>query len=142
MHLNSDHQNHWGVILAGGEGARLKSLTRFVSGEDTPKQFCRLLGGQSLLAQTTQRISRKICAERRVYVLLNSHERFYGKELRNVPPARMVVQSCNRGTLPAILSSLIQPRSKNQKGSVALVDRAPKGSAALKSLFRFEPGIV
>ena len=107
MHLGSDHPNHWGVILAGGEGARLKSLTRFVSGEDTPKQFCRLLGGQSLLAQTTQRISRRICSERTVYVLLNSHERFYSKELRNVPPAHMVVQPCNRGTLPAILSSLI-----------------------------------
>ena len=107
MHLGSDRQHHWGVILAGGEGVRLKSLTRFVSGEDTPKQFCRLLGGQSLLAQTTQRISRTICSERTVYVLLNSHERFYSKELRNVPPAHMVVQPSNRGTLPAILSSLI-----------------------------------
>src|SRR5579863_1230155 len=107
MHLGSDHQHHWGVILAGGEGARLKSLTRFVSGEDTPKQFCRLLGGQSLLAQTTQRMSRTFSAERTVYVLLNSHERFYSKDLRNVPLARMVVQPSNRGTLPAILSSLI-----------------------------------
>ena len=107
MRLGSDQQHHWGVILAGGEGARLKSLTRIVSGEDTPKQFCRLLGGQSLLAQTTHRISRTICPERTVYVLLNSHERFYSKELRNVPPAQMVVQPGNRGTLPAILSSLI-----------------------------------
>jgi mannose-1-phosphate guanylyltransferase len=107
MHLGSDREHHWGVILAGGEGARLKSLTRFVSGEDTPKQFCRLLGGHSLLAQTTQRISRTIDSERTVYVLLNSHERFYSKELRNVPPAHMVVQPSNRGTLPAILSSII-----------------------------------
>lgn len=107
MHLGSDHQHHWGVILAGGEGVRLKSLTRFVSGEDTPKQFCRLLGGQSLMAQTSQRISRMICPQRTVYVLLNSHERFYSKELRNVSPAHMVVQPSNRGTLPAILSSLI-----------------------------------
>ena len=107
MHLGSDHPHRWGVILAGGEGARLKSLTRFVSGEDTPKQFCRLLGGQSLLAQTTQRIGRTICSERTVYVLLNSHERFYNNDLRHVPLARMVVQPCNRGTLPAILSSLI-----------------------------------
>jgi mannose-1-phosphate guanylyltransferase len=106
MHLGSDRQHHWGVILAGGEGARLKSLTRFVSGEDTPKQFCRLLGGQSLLAQTTQRVGRTIGTERTVYVLLNSHERFYRKELQNVPPTHMVVQPLNRGTLPAILSSL------------------------------------
>jgi mannose-1-phosphate guanylyltransferase len=107
MHLGSNHLHQWGVILAGGEGVRLRSLTRFVSGEDTPKQFCRLLGGQSLLTQTTQRISRTIGLERTVYVLLNSHERFYSQELRNVPPAHMLVQPCNRGTLPAILASLI-----------------------------------
>jgi len=71
MHLGADHPHQWGVILAGGEGVRLRSLTRFVSGEDTPKQFCRLLGGQSLLAQTTQRISRTIDSQRTVYVLLN-----------------------------------------------------------------------
>jgi mannose-1-phosphate guanylyltransferase len=107
MHLGSERQHHWGVILAGGEGARLKSLTRFVSGEDTPKQFCALLGGETLLAQTKQRVTRTISAERTVYVLLNSHERFYSKQLRNVASNRMVVQPSNRGTLPAILSSLI-----------------------------------
>src|SRR5258707_14824599 len=107
MHLGSKRQHHWGVILAGGEGVRLKSLTQFVSGEDTPKQFCALLGCQSLLEQTEQRVSRTISAERTVYVLLNSHERFYSKQLRNVPSNRLLIQPSNRGTLPAILASLI-----------------------------------
>jgi mannose-1-phosphate guanylyltransferase len=107
MYLGSDHRHHWGVILAGGEGVRLKSLTRFVSGEDTPKQFCPLLGGKTLLAQTKQRIARGISPERTVYVLLSAHERFYSKELRSVPPSHMITQPCNRGTLPAIICSLI-----------------------------------
>lgn len=118
MRIGSDRQHHWGVILAGGEGARLRSLTRFISGEDTPKQFCRLLGGRSLLEQTTQRVSRTICSERTVYVLLNSHERFYRKDLQQVPPAQMVVQPCNRGTLPAILSSLIHIVRQDKKAVV------------------------
>jgi mannose-1-phosphate guanylyltransferase len=33
------------VILAGRDGARLRSLTRLVSGDDRPKQFCSLMGG-------------------------------------------------------------------------------------------------
>jgi mannose-1-phosphate guanylyltransferase len=119
MHLGSNQQHRWGVILAGGEGARLRSLTRFVSGEDTPKQFCALLGGRSLLAQTEQRVSRAISVERTVYVLLNSHERFYSKELRNVPPTRMVVQPSNRGTLAAILSSLISIIRQDKDATVA-----------------------
>src|SRR4029079_19157937 len=99
MKIASADHKRWAVILAGGEGARLKSLTRLVSGEDTPKQFCPLLGGESLLARTIQLIIRNISSQRTFYVLLNSHERFYSKQLRNVPQAQMVVQPSNRGTL-------------------------------------------
>ncbi len=107
MHLGFDQRHHWGVILAGGEGARLRTLTRFVSGEDTPKQFCPLLGGQTLLAHTRQRIARRIAGDRTVYVLLNSHERFFSRELQKVSSARLLIQPANRGTLPAILASLV-----------------------------------
>lgn len=118
MHLTSDQKHRWAVILAGGEGVRLRSLTRLVSGEDTPKQFCPLLGGRTLLAQTKQRIARNISAESMVYVLLNSHERFYSKELRTVKPARMIAQPCNRGTLPAILCSLVSIVRQDQEAVV------------------------
>jgi len=110
MQISSANQKRWAVILAGGEGVRLRSLTRLVSGEDTPKQFCPLLGGRTLLAQTKQRIARSISSDRTVFVLLSSHERFYKNELRGVAPAPdcMLVQPSNRGTLPAILLSLIR----------------------------------
>ena len=45
----SDRRRRWGIILAGGDGVRLRSLTRFISGDDRPKQFCRLYGGMTLL---------------------------------------------------------------------------------------------
>src|SRR2546422_5008473 len=32
-----------GIILAGGNGTRLSSLTRKLAGDDRPKQFCRLM---------------------------------------------------------------------------------------------------
>jgi hypothetical protein len=39
-------EHHWGlVILAGGDGERLRSLTGLVSGDDRPKQFCSLMRG-------------------------------------------------------------------------------------------------
>jgi len=40
-------KHRWGVILAGGEGVRLRNLTRLVSGDDRPKQFCRLIWRQN-----------------------------------------------------------------------------------------------
>jgi mannose-1-phosphate guanylyltransferase len=102
-----NHRHRWGVILAGGDGVRLRSLTRLVSGDERPKQYCPLLGGKTLLSRTKQRVARSVSDERTLFVLLNSHEPFYKKELGSVPHGRMVVQPCNRGTLPAILCSLM-----------------------------------
>ena len=49
-------ENDWAVILAGGDRTRLKALTRRISGDDRPKQFCRILGQETLLEQTQRRV--------------------------------------------------------------------------------------
>ena len=105
---SSNDKHRWAVILAGGDGVRLRSLTQQVSGDDRPKQFCPLLGGRTLLAQTRLRTAASIERDRTLFVLTKAHESFYAKELEKVPPIRMVVQPSNRGTLPAILWSLLR----------------------------------
>jgi hypothetical protein len=35
----------WALILAGGDGTRLRALTRQITGDPRPKQFCPLLDG-------------------------------------------------------------------------------------------------
>jgi mannose-1-phosphate guanylyltransferase len=115
----SNEKHRWGVILAGGDGVRLRSLTRAVSGDDRPKQFSPLLGGKTLLAQTRLRISEGIDPDRTLFVLTRAHEPFYEKELENVPPNRMVVQPSNRGTLPAILWSLLRLIRFDERALVA-----------------------
>lgn len=97
-----------GIILAGGEGARLRLLTSRISGSDTPKQFCALLGDETLLEQTTRRVSLGIDSGRILVAVTRAHESFYRSVLNGMLPRRLVVQPQNRGTAPAILYSLFR----------------------------------
>jgi mannose-1-phosphate guanylyltransferase len=44
--------DHSAIILAGGDGTRLRSFTRKLVGDDRPKQFCPAVGAETLLDQT------------------------------------------------------------------------------------------
>jgi mannose-1-phosphate guanylyltransferase len=115
--LNTEHR--WGVVLAGGDGIRMRPLVRLISGDDRPKQFCALLGRRSLLDETKRRIKRSISPRRTLFALLKSHEPFYGKELQGVPPSRLVVQPLNRGTLSAVLYALSRLKGLDRDAVVA-----------------------
>src|SRR4051812_33913342 len=39
----NDNRTLWSVILAGGEGMRLRSLTRALHGEELPKQYANIV---------------------------------------------------------------------------------------------------
>jgi mannose-1-phosphate guanylyltransferase len=102
------HQQPWAVILAGGDGIRLRALTQFLSGEDRPKQYCALHGSQTLLAQTRSRLAQAIHPERTVMVVVKAHEKFYSRQLADVDPRRLVVQPANKGTTAAVICSLLR----------------------------------
>ena len=98
----------WAVILAGGDGTRLRSLTKSISGDERPKQFCPLIGGRTLLDQTRRRVALSVAPLQTVTVVTRTHEVFYKSLLRDVPSDRLLVQPENKGTAPAILLSLLR----------------------------------
>ncbi|MGD1097537.1 MAG: sugar phosphate nucleotidyltransferase [Bryobacteraceae bacterium] len=101
-------QHAWAVVLAGGDGTRLRSLTRVIAGEDRPKQFCRLYGGRTLLAHTRSRLAQAISPEHTLFTVVKGHERFYAQELADVMPSLVVVQPSNKGTTAALIYSLFR----------------------------------
>jgi mannose-1-phosphate guanylyltransferase len=109
------------MILAGGEGVRLRALTRAITGDDRPKQFCPLWRGETLLDQARRRVGLEVDPERTVLVLTRRHERFYAPLLPGTSPGSLVVQPENRGTAPAILYGLFRIADTDPMGSVAIV---------------------
>ncbi len=114
-----DLSSRWGVILAGGEGKRLLPLTRKITGDDRPKQFCALTGGETLLEQTRRRVSQVVADRHALLILTKVHERFYKDQLRGVPTHNLLVQPFNRGTAPAITYSLTHLNSIDREALVA-----------------------
>jgi mannose-1-phosphate guanylyltransferase len=108
------------VVLAGGEGSRLCSLTRKITGHDVPKQFCNVLGEESLLEQTLRRVSPGIGQRLTLVAVCRDHERFYSPILAAFPEKNLIVQPRNRGTAPAILYSLLRLAEIAPQAKVAI----------------------
>jgi mannose-1-phosphate guanylyltransferase len=98
----------WGIILAGGDGTRLRSLSQLIAGDDRPKQFCNLFGSRSLLSRTRWRVRHSIPHQRTLFVVVREHEKYYAPELVDVDASRIVVQPANRGTTAAITYGLLR----------------------------------
>src|SRR4051812_5578612 len=98
----------WAVILAGGDGIRLRPLSKLISGDDRPKQFCPLFGDKSLLAHTRNRLSGTFGTDRTLFVVTKTHERWYTEELRDVHPDQIAAQPLNRGTGAGIAFALLR----------------------------------
>ena len=117
--LEEESGHRWAVVLAGGDGTRLKPLTRLACGDNRPKQFCPLLNGESLLSRTHTRIAASINPDHTLFVLTKQHQPYFASELADVPASRKIVQPGNKGTLPAILWSLLRLARLDQNAVVA-----------------------
>jgi mannose-1-phosphate guanylyltransferase len=96
------------VILAGGDGNRLRSLTRSLAGDERPKQFVTVLGGQTLLDQTRRRASLLVPPERTHVVLTRPHEPYYRGLAATLPSTSLIIQPENRGTAAAVLYAALR----------------------------------
>jgi mannose-1-phosphate guanylyltransferase len=112
--------HEWAVVLAGGDGTRLRELSYKVSGDRRPKQFCEFFGGKSLLAHTRDRLQSLFLDKNTLFVLNEAHRMYYCKELSDVPSSHKLAQPSNRGTAPAIALAVLEIVQRDPGGTIAL----------------------
>ena len=78
----------WALILAGGDGVRLRPLTQQITGDERRKQFCALLSDDTLWAETFGRPAGSVSPSRILTVVTETHASFYGALLRTTWPRR------------------------------------------------------
>lgn len=97
----------WAVILAGGEGLRLRSLTRDSNGHTTPKQYCSLLGASTLVQDALRRGQSLVDERRLCAVVADSHARWWRPALSALARDNIICQPSNRGTGIGVLLSVL-----------------------------------
>ena len=99
---------------------RLRPLTQRIAGDERPKQFCPILGGETLLDQTRRRTGLAIPSDRTLVVLTRAHASFYGPLLDTIHASCAVIQPENRGTAPAIFYALLRLAATAPEAPVAI----------------------
>jgi mannose-1-phosphate guanylyltransferase len=105
-----DAGSTWAIVLAGGEGSRLRDLTTTSDGVSVPKQYWSFDGERTLLHATLDRAARLVGEGRVVPVVSRDHARWWRRELQSLPRRQVVVQPENRGTAAGVLLPVLRIR--------------------------------
>ena len=136
--------NAWAIVLAGGEGSRLHTLTTDDSGIAVPKQFCSLTGGQSLLVETLQRAASVVEPDHICVVVAAQHRRWWEPMLSETPKSNIIVQPSNRGTGIGVLLPLLHILARDPSAHIVLLpsDHYVRDEPALASTLRLAVGAL
>jgi mannose-1-phosphate guanylyltransferase len=101
--------NTWAVVLAAGEGTRLREITTTEAGEIVPKQFCSLQRETCLLEDAISRAQAVAMPQHICSVVADQHRRWWSKALKSLPSQNILVQPKNCGTAHGVLLAPILP---------------------------------
>ena len=111
----------WAIVLAGGDGTRLASLTEQLYAEPLPKQFAVIAGDRSLLQATIDRLSSLVPPSRTAVVVPTAYEAVARSQLAEYHGIHVVIQPANRGTGPGILLPLAHVLGRAPNARVVVV---------------------
>ena len=105
----------WSIVLAGGEGERIRPLVTRWLGRHKPKQYCSFTGRRSMLEHTLDRADRISGPERKVTIIARSHRPEAEPQLSHHAQGIVVEQPANRDTAAGIFLPLAIVRARDPR---------------------------
>ncbi|MEZ5499789.1 MAG: sugar phosphate nucleotidyltransferase [Steroidobacteraceae bacterium] len=111
----------WVLVLAGGDGRRLRELATDSSGIAVPKQYCSLCGGETLLQATLRRAQSISRRERICAIVAAQHECWWRGHRDQFARGNLIVQPENRGTANGILLSALLIARRDRQATIVIL---------------------
>lgn len=113
-------RNVWSIVLAGGEGERVKPLVQRWLGRHRPKQYCTFVGTRSMFQHTVDRAARLTVPSKTVVVAAKGHEPEVRTQLLGRLVEKVLWQPANRDTAAGVFLPLTYVRACDSDAMVVL----------------------
>jgi len=111
----------WTIVLAGGEGERLRPLITRWLGVHRPKQYCTFIGSHSMLRHTLDRAERLTGVERTLVVVASHHEPRLWDRLAPHHEEAIIAQPRNRDTAAGIFLPLAYIGARDPEATIIIL---------------------
>jgi mannose-1-phosphate guanylyltransferase len=112
----------WGLVLAAGDGKRLRSYLQQSRGIELPKQYVNFIGRRSMLEHTFERAEQLIPERQILTIVSKDHLRFteVRRQLADRAKGNVIVQPANKETGPGIFLPLMHIYKRAPEAIVAV----------------------
>lgn len=110
----------WSLVLAGGEGERVRPLVIRWLGRHRPKQYCAFVGARSMFQHTVDRARRHASGEKTIVIASRNHRSLAESQLVGRAVRKVVMQPANRDTAAGIFLPLSYLRRLDPQAIVVI----------------------
>lgn len=110
----------WGIVLAGGDGKRMRRMVAGWLRGNRPKQYCTFVGSRSMLQHTVDRAREVVDEERIVTIIGHGHREFLPQSGAANLPGLLVEQPRAAGTAPGVFLPLSYVLATDPDATIAL----------------------
>jgi mannose-1-phosphate guanylyltransferase len=121
MAVQTQASSVWSIVLAGGDGERIRPNIQQWLGSPVPKQYCTFVGTRSMLQHTWDRANQIVLPRRKVTVVGRTHQKGLEHHGKKEHEGTLIFQPRNCDTAPGIFLPLSYVKSWDPHSVVVLL---------------------